>query len=43
MKVYVVTQGYYSDYHICGIYATEEQAKAFCKVAIDKFYQWKAK
>ena len=33
MKVYVVTQGCYSDYHICGIFATEEAAKTYCEEA----------
>lgn len=33
MKVYVVTQGCYSDYHICEIFATEEAAKAYCEEA----------
>ena len=31
MKVYVVTQGCYSDFHICKIFATEEQAKTYCE------------
>ena len=29
MTVFVVTEGEYSDYHICAIFATEEEAKAF--------------
>jgi len=27
MKIYVVTDGEYSDYHICGIYFTKKKAK----------------
>jgi hypothetical protein len=27
--IYVVTAGQYSDYHICGVFSTEEQAEAF--------------
>ena len=31
MKVYVVTQGEYSDYHICGVALDEERAEAIKK------------
>lgn len=31
-KVYVVTQGVYSDYHICAVAATEEIAKKLQKI-----------
>lgn len=31
MKVYVVTQGAYSDYHICGVALTEEDAQVMAK------------
>lgn len=27
MKIYVVTDGQYSDYHICGMYSTPEKAE----------------
>ena len=27
MKVYIVSDGWYSDYHICGIYSTPEKAE----------------
>lgn len=26
-KVYLVTEGWYSDYHICGVFSSEEKAK----------------
>jgi hypothetical protein len=29
-RVYIVTEGSYSDYHIVAVFSTEEQAKAFC-------------
>lgn len=31
MKVYVITQGEYSDYHICGVALDEERAEAIRK------------
>jgi hypothetical protein len=30
MKVYVLTQGEYSDYHIIGVYSTKEKAQEVC-------------
>ena len=30
MKVYVLTQGEYSDYHIVGVYSTKEKAQELC-------------
>lgn len=35
MKIYVLTAGEYSDYHICGVTDNEEEAKKL-KVRIDK-------
>lgn len=32
MKLYVVTAGYYSDYHICGIFESEEKAKLYVEL-----------
>lgn len=32
MKVYVVTEGEYSDYHIVGAFATREAAEKYCAV-----------
>lgn len=29
--IYVVTAGQYSDYHIRGVFSTEEKAEAFCR------------
>ena len=30
MKVYIVTRGEYSDYHIVGVYSTKEKAQEIC-------------
>ena len=30
-KAYLVTQGYYSDYHVCGVFSSREKAEAFIK------------
>ena len=30
MKVYILTQGEYSDYHIVGVYSTKEKAQELC-------------
>lgn len=30
MTVYVITEGYYSDYHIKAVFTDEEQAKLYC-------------
>ena len=32
MKVYVITQGYYSDYHICAVTLDEQEAERLEKV-----------
>ena len=32
MKIYIVTQGEYSDYGICAVFTDEEQAKLYCAV-----------
>ena len=32
MKVYIVTEGEYSDYHIVGVFATREAAEKYCAV-----------
>lgn len=32
MKVYVVTQGEYSDYHICAVALEKSKAEAICKL-----------
>lgn len=32
MKLYVVTAGYYSDYHVCGIFESEEKAKLYVEL-----------
>ena len=32
MKVYVLTRGEYSDYHIIGVYSTREKAQEVCDV-----------
>ena len=29
-KVYIVTAGEYSDYHICGVFSTQKKAEYFC-------------
>lgn len=33
MTVYVVTEGEYSDYHICGVFSTQEKADAYVAAA----------
>ena len=35
-KVYIVTQGSYSDYHIVSVFADKEQAYTFCAIHNDK-------
>ena len=40
MKIYVVTSGQYSDYHIDGVFENLEKAK---KIAYDKLAEYKAK
>lgn len=32
MKIYVLTKGQYSDYHICGVFDNEELARGFVKL-----------
>lgn len=39
MKVYVVTEGDYSDYHIVGVTTDLETAKAYCEVSTDRWYE----
>lgn len=34
-KVYIVTAGSYSDYHICAVFGTRKEAKAYCKFRDD--------
>jgi hypothetical protein len=36
MLVYVVTSGEYSDYHICGVFSSEEKAKTYMGNAPEK-------
>lgn len=31
-KVYIVTEGEYSDYHICAVFATRAEAETYCAV-----------
>lgn len=38
-KVYVITEGAYSDYHICAVAATKEIAEKLRKIYSDK-YSW---
>lgn len=41
MKLYVVTEGDYSDYHICGIYSTPEKAeRARALYHADSIEEW---
>ena len=35
-KIYIVTQGEYSDYHICKVFANKESAIAYCNSMYDK-------
>lgn len=35
MKVYIVTEGSYSDYHICAVFLSEEEAKIYCAAMHD--------
>ena len=37
MKVYVITKGVYSDYHIVGVCLDEKKAKEIAKVISDKY------
>lgn len=39
MKVYVVTEGDYSDYHIVGVTTDRETAKAYCKISAGDWYE----
>jgi hypothetical protein len=34
-KVYLVSEGSYSDYHICGVFSTEEKARAAMELLAD--------
>lgn len=38
MKVYVITQGSYSDYHICAVAIDPEQAEKLAKIYSDRYY-----
>lgn len=40
MKVYVLTQGEYSDYHIVGIYSTKEKAQELCDAICASYTFW---
>lgn len=40
MKVYVLTQGEYSDYHIVGIYSTKEKAQELCDAMRNSGTYW---
>ena len=40
MKVYVVTCGEYSDYHIVAVFTDREKAEEFIKVRNDKISRW---
>lgn len=35
MKVYIVTQGCYSDYHICAVFLTKHEAEIYCAAQHD--------
>ena len=53
-EIYVVTEGSYSDYHICGVFTNKEKAENFVniynkysgdyaeKIAEDKLAEWLA-
>lgn len=38
MKLYVVTAGYYSDYHIVGIFESEEKAKLYVETNDNDYF-----
>lgn len=38
MKVYVITEGDYSDYHIVGVVLDRKKAEAYCRVARGNYY-----
>lgn len=38
MKVYIVTQGEYSDYHIEEVFTDREKAEIFCATLNEKYY-----
>ena len=41
MKVYVVTDGYYSDMHIVGVFSTADKAKAYADTFDDqRIHEW---
>lgn len=35
MKIYIVTEGCYSDYHICAVFLSEDEAKIYCAAMHD--------
>lgn len=37
MNVYIITNGYYSDYHIVAVFSAKEDAERFCKEATFKY------
>lgn len=37
MKVYVVTDGYYSDYHIEAVFTSKRQAELYCALHTDRY------
>ena len=37
-KVYIVTAGEYSEYHICAVFATREEAEAYIKAHEHEYY-----
>lgn len=39
MKIYVVTEGDYSDYHIVGVTTDRETAEAYCEVSTNRWYE----
>lgn len=39
MKVYVVTQGSYSDYHICAVLLEKSKAEAICKLLRSEWFE----
>lgn len=38
MKIYVITEGDYSDYHIVGVTLDRKKAEAYCKLARGNYY-----
>jgi hypothetical protein len=40
LKIYIVTDGIYSDYKICGVYTTKELAQKFVDIYGGEIEQW---